>query len=187
MGGYAGVVSLAAALSIPVYLHPGQAFPQRNLILFITFAVILITLVLQGLTLPALIKWVNMEDPDYTVPYPQQRQLVRKKLAHLSLGILNDKYPAMVQENDMLKALKLKIEGDMVLLKDWSEDDNDSRSAVFYHDYKMVMADLLHEQRKLLAQLNKKAEVDESIIRHQLALLDLEEEKLRQHFSYGEE
>ncbi len=50
--GMRGVVSLAAALSIPVYLTNGSAFPQRNMILFITFTVILVTLVFQGLTLP---------------------------------------------------------------------------------------------------------------------------------------
>ena len=51
-----GVVSLAAALAIPITLDNGTAFPQRNLILFITFIVILLTLVVQGLTLPYFIK-----------------------------------------------------------------------------------------------------------------------------------
>ncbi len=50
--GMRGVVSLAAALAIPITLDNGTAFPQRNLILFITFVVILLTLLVQGLTLP---------------------------------------------------------------------------------------------------------------------------------------
>jgi len=50
--GMRGVVSLAAALSIPLLINEGQPFPHRNLILFITFIVILVTLVVQGLTLP---------------------------------------------------------------------------------------------------------------------------------------
>jgi CPA1 family monovalent cation:H+ antiporter len=54
--GMRGVVSLAAALSIPVVMENGQPFPHRDLILFITFIVILATLIIQGLTLPALIK-----------------------------------------------------------------------------------------------------------------------------------
>ncbi|MCR6722632.1 MAG: Na+/H+ antiporter [Chitinophagaceae bacterium] len=54
--GMRGVVSLAAALSIPVTMSDGSEFPQRNLILFITFGVILLTLVIQGLTLPVLIR-----------------------------------------------------------------------------------------------------------------------------------
>jgi len=54
--GMRGVVSLAAALAIPVTLEGGVAFPYRNLILFITFVVILLTLLVQGLTLPYFIK-----------------------------------------------------------------------------------------------------------------------------------
>lgn len=50
--GMRGVVSLAAALSIPIFISADQPFPYRNLILFITFIVILVTLVFQGLTLP---------------------------------------------------------------------------------------------------------------------------------------
>src|SRR5690606_28452749 len=60
--GMRGVVSLAAALSIPQFIGEGEPFPQRNLILFITFLVILITLVFQGLTLPWLIRTLKPED-----------------------------------------------------------------------------------------------------------------------------
>src|SRR5580704_3501028 len=48
--GMRGVVSLAAAISLPEVLSDGSPFPQRNLIIFLTFSVILVTLVLQGLT-----------------------------------------------------------------------------------------------------------------------------------------
>ena len=55
--GMRGVVSLAAALAIPLVLQKsGEPFPHRNLILFITFMVILLTLLIQGLTLPHFIK-----------------------------------------------------------------------------------------------------------------------------------
>ena len=55
-----GVVALAAAMSLPEKLANGDPFPQRNLIIFLTFSVILVTLVLQGLTLPALIRWLGL-------------------------------------------------------------------------------------------------------------------------------
>jgi monovalent cation/hydrogen antiporter len=58
--GIRGVVSLAAALSLPVLLDNGTQFPGRNLILFLTFAVIVVTLVGQGLTLPAVITWLGL-------------------------------------------------------------------------------------------------------------------------------
>ncbi len=58
--GMRGVVALAAAMSLPEKLANGDPFPQRNLIIFLTFSVILVTLVLQGLTLPALIRWLGL-------------------------------------------------------------------------------------------------------------------------------
>lgn len=60
--GMRGVVSLAAALALPLTTNSGAAFPKRDLILFLTFSVILVTLVLQGLTLPLLIRWLQVVD-----------------------------------------------------------------------------------------------------------------------------
>ena len=61
--GMRGVVSLAAALAVPRYLPNGAEFPERDLILFFTFAVILATLVGQGLTLPWLIRRLRVSAP----------------------------------------------------------------------------------------------------------------------------
>jgi Na+/H+ antiporter len=58
--GMRGVIALAAALALPEFLADGSPFPQRNLIIFLTFCVILVTLVLQGLTLPPLIRALGL-------------------------------------------------------------------------------------------------------------------------------
>jgi monovalent cation/hydrogen antiporter len=58
--GVRGVVSLAAALAIPFLTADGQVFPHRDLILFVTFGVIVVTLVGQGLMLPAVIRWLGL-------------------------------------------------------------------------------------------------------------------------------
>ena len=57
-----GAVSLAAALAVPLTTDDGVPFPGRDLILFLTFAVILVTLVGQGLTLPLVIRKLGLED-----------------------------------------------------------------------------------------------------------------------------
>jgi len=62
--GIRGAVSLAAALALPLTTDAGEAFPGRDLIIFLTFAVILATLVVQGLTLPMLIRVLRLEDDD---------------------------------------------------------------------------------------------------------------------------
>ena len=58
--GMRGVIALAAAISLPEVLTDGSPFPQRNIIIFLTFSVILVTLVVQGLTLPAVIRALGL-------------------------------------------------------------------------------------------------------------------------------
>src|SRR5262249_23761367 len=58
--GVRGIVSLAAALAIPFTMDDGRPFPDRDLVLFLTFAVILVTLVGQGLTLPAVVRALGL-------------------------------------------------------------------------------------------------------------------------------
>ncbi len=60
--GMRGAVSLAAALAIPTTIDTGGPFPQRDLIIFLTYAVIVATLILQGTTLPLVIKVLGVED-----------------------------------------------------------------------------------------------------------------------------
>jgi monovalent cation/hydrogen antiporter len=62
--GMRGIVTLAAAFAIPERLADGSLFPHRDLILFTAFCVVFGTLVLQGLTLKPLIRWMNLRDGD---------------------------------------------------------------------------------------------------------------------------
>ena len=173
--GMRGVVSLAAALSIPIYLQDGTPFPQRNLILFITFTVILLTLVVQGLTLPLVIKWVHGgESRDLFLPHRDQEILLRKKLALYSLQFLDDEHKPEVESNRYLQQLRERFANDQLSL-------NDS-SGVGHEDYRRVYLNLLERQRDVLHKLNKKNELDDEVIRKYLTMLDLEEEKLRMKF-----
>lgn len=65
--GMRGVVALAAAGSLPFTLPDGSAFPQRDMIIFLTYSVILVTLLLQGLTLPALVRLLKLDAGEGTV------------------------------------------------------------------------------------------------------------------------
>jgi Na+/H+ antiporter len=58
--GVRGIVSLAAALALPITTATGEPFPQRDLILFLTFTVVFVTLVGQGLTLPPVVRWLGL-------------------------------------------------------------------------------------------------------------------------------
>lgn len=73
--GTRGVLSLATALALPLTLHTGRVFPQRHLILFLAFVVIFVTLVVQGLTLPLLIKVLKLK-PDSSLEKEEKELLL---------------------------------------------------------------------------------------------------------------
>ncbi|HET7679005.1 MAG TPA: Na+/H+ antiporter [Xanthobacteraceae bacterium] len=78
--GVRGVVSLAAALAIPFLTAGGQVFPHRDLILFVTFGVIVVTLVGQGLMLPAVIRWLGLaRDADTERSNEQAEELAARQ------------------------------------------------------------------------------------------------------------
>lgn len=181
--GMRGVVSLAAALSIPVYLNNGQEFPQRNLILFITFIVILVTLVFQGLTLPFLVKWLHVEDhDDTTIPPEQQDTLVQKKLSLAALKVLDEKYADAVPKNEILQSLKLKHTGNVKIYEKRLAQKL-TKPTVDERNFRKIVAEVILAQRDILHQLNRKQEVDEEIIRKYSGLLDLEEENFSVRFN----
>ncbi len=177
--GMRGVVSLAAALSIPLLTKEGLAFPHRNLILFITFIVILVTLVLQGLTLPWVIRKVNLQDNSNLIPLQKQEIIIQKKMALHSLKYLDDTYDKQLPQNEHLDNLyeRLKIDMKFLNLELENTDNANERSRENFH---RVYLKILDHQRKLLTEMNRRAEFDEDLIRKYLSLLDLEEFKIRE-------
>jgi Na+/H+ antiporter len=177
--GMRGVVSLAAALSIPLYISQGQPFPYRNLILFITFIVILVTLVLQGLTLPWLIRKVKLEDRFSLIPEQKQEVIIQRKLAQYSLKFLEEKYDGNIAENEHLANLHARLKIDMKLLGEELENTEHSSESSLY-SYQNIYLEVLEQQRQLLQQMNHRAEFDEEVIRKYLFLIDIEEYKVRE-------
>ena len=177
--GMRGVVSLAAALSIPVLAQPGQPFPYRNLILIITFVVILVTLVVQGLTLPWVMRRLKVTDGSAEIREQEQKLTIRKLLAERSLKFLDHAHGGDQEINEHLRNLSAKLRTDLTTFAGDLEDFNTSarNSLVQYQDIYLTVLD---EQRKVLHELNRQEEYDEELIRKYLSLLDLEEAKLRE-------
>jgi CPA1 family monovalent cation:H+ antiporter len=175
--GMRGVVSLAAALSIPVLLPSGESFPHRNLILMITFIVILVTLVFQGLTLPWVIKKMNLENRSKRASEEEQELSIRRAVSETSLKFLEREYGKEYELNEHVRNLSNKLRTDLnVFQKDIRSFNNDHRDGVV--QYQNIYVSVLNEQRRLLHELNHRDEYDEEIIRKYLSLIDLEETKL---------
>ena len=177
--GMRGVVSLASALSIPLLIG-GQPFPYRNLILFITFIVILVTLVLQGLTLPWVIRKVNLEDDDHSPISKRNQEInIQKKMAQYSLEYLDDKYGKWWPQNEHLKNLQARLQIDLKFLTSDQENTDNTREDS-HGNYQRTYMELLDHQRKILTEMNRRAEFDEELIRKYLSLIDIEELKMRE-------
>lgn len=83
--GMRGVLALAAAVSLPKYMKNGAPFPQRALIIFLTFSVICATLIGQGLTLPLIIRWLGLAG---TVGANPEESLARRAMIEAALAFL---------------------------------------------------------------------------------------------------
>ena len=178
--GMRGVVSLAAALSIPLYISDNQVFPYRNLILFITFIVILVTLVFQGLTLPLLIKWLKVEDTSTIKSELEQEKLIQKKLSHSSLIYLEGKFTSDGLDNDHIHNLRSRFELEFKFFDTELLEDVDPAHKNTIKEYHNTYLDLLEHQRNLLKEINHDADFDEELIRKYYALIDFEELKIRE-------
>ncbi|MEJ6481892.1 Na+/H+ antiporter [Nostoc punctiforme UO1] len=177
--GMRGVVSLASALSVPILTQAGQPFPFRDLILFITFIVILITLVFQGLTLPWLVRKVNLKDRFTLIPEQQQEIIIQKKLALASLRFLEEKYGGERAQNEHLDNLFSKLEIDLRFFDRELEESNLAWQNSL-KVYQSIYLEMLERRRDLLNKMNRRAEFDEELIRKYLSLIDLEEFKVRE-------
>jgi Na+/H+ antiporter len=178
--GMRGVVSLASALSIPLLLPDGHAFPFRNLILFITFTVIIVTLVIQGFTLPWMVNWIKPEFMDIEKADEQQTLEIECALLSAAVDELNTKYPTDLENNRLLKNkhefLKLKA-----LLFSTANVDESKRYGAnkIIKQLKKVMTVIIERERRVLHTFRRKEGFDDDVIRIIENRLDLEEEGLQ--------
>lgn len=177
--GMRGVVSLATALSIPIMMNETEAFPQRNLIIFITFVVIFVTLVFQGLTLPFIIKLIKLEEIDQIAEEEEQRANIQIHLNKTALQIIDKKYQQHLSNNELIKFYKENLEQE---LTNTSEKLNSLECAhtkeAGIELYQQMLLDICANQRKMLFTLKKDTYYTDEEIRNAEFQLDLDELKI---------
>lgn len=180
--GMRGVVSLASALAIPLTLNSGDAFPHRNMILFITFVVILITLVFQGLTLPLFLKWLKIEEIDERPPEDEQIESIRMQLAKESVKHLDAKYSLEMSQFETIARIKEQLErsiraSERTLIEENQKEEVGSVRKL----YRTIMLELITLRRAGLKKLKATKEYDHEVLRDMEDNLDLEEARLSKH------
>jgi Na+/H+ antiporter len=173
--GMRGAVSLAAALAIPLTTDAGAAFPQRDLIIFLTFAVIFFTLVVQGLSLPMLIRRVGVT-PDGTEETEELRaRLVATKAALTRLDDLEAEEWTRNETIERMRALYQYRKRRFAARAGKIEDDGyEDRSLVYQQMVQIVLA----AQRDALIRMRSDGELSNEVMNRVIRELDLEESRL---------
>ena len=176
--GMRGVVSLASALAVPLTLAD-KTFPHRNLILFITFVVILFTLVLQGLSLKPLIRVLKIKGDEKESETMQALDL-RLQLAHAVLAHIDEKYADEIESNDTYKRVRDRYARMIEITRNKLEaQEATDDGQTFLPHYRQMLLELIAVRRRELTHFLHTNAFPEELIREREWELDLEEARLR--------
>jgi len=172
--GMRGVLALAAAISLPVTLADGSEFPQRNLIIFLTFSVIFVTLVLQGLTLPPLIRALGLSGATGNQDEEEdaRRIITTTALAHLE-EIRGEEPEFASVYDDVAHHYSQRL---AILNQDGAGGNTMSLKELCR--YRAVTGELIRVERKTAVRLRNEGRISDEVLRKIEHELDLSETRL---------
>ncbi len=176
--GMRGVVSLAAALALPLTLQNGTPFPDRDLILFLTFIVIVATLVLQGLSLPLLIRWLGVRDDRSMEKEERDARLQANQAALARLKDLAESDPAKA---DALQRLRVEYEDHIRQLESAEPQSAGTPLRLFSAEFERLSRDALQVERVTLLKLRDQDVINDEVLRRVQRDIDLAEARLWRH------
>jgi CPA1 family monovalent cation:H+ antiporter len=173
--GMRGAVSLAVALALPFTTDAGGGFPKRDLIVFLTFAVIFFTLVVQGLSLPALIRRLGVSDGGADADEEVRARLVATKAAIEQIDALAGEEWTRDETVERMRALyeyrKRRFAARAGKIEDEGYEDQTLA-------YQRTLQRLLAAQREALLRMRGAGELSNEGMNRLLRELDLEESRL---------
>jgi CPA1 family monovalent cation:H+ antiporter len=186
--GTRGVISLAAALALPLTLQNGHAFPKRHSIIFLSFVVIFVTLVVQGLTLPLLIRLLGIKPHSKQDSEETELQLY---IANSTLQFIDDDFPVPLEDN-VHEQLRNKYE---LLIKNLSKEIRRNKKLKFkdgklqaptVDNMLIAQQEISRFKRDLLIKLHKEGEFSDTAIRQVEREMDVDDLKLSMQLSKKE-
>jgi Na+/H+ antiporter len=173
--GMRGAVSLAAALALPLETDAGTPFPARDLILFLTFSVIVVTLLGQGLTLPAVIRVLGLEDDGLEA---REEAKARIRAAEAAIARLEElETEDWVREDTagrMRGLYSFRTDRFRARFEDGDGGEIESRS----QDYQRLRRELLDAERQALVDLRRDGVISNDVWMRVARDLDLEDQRL---------
>jgi NhaP-type Na+/H+ or K+/H+ antiporter len=169
-------VSLAAALAIPLTIANGRMpFPDRDMIIFVTFAVILVTLVVQGLSLPLIIRVLKLSD-DGSAHREEMR--ARYEAVHAAIARLD----ALVQLGEATPGAVDRVRADLSVQANWLRGQISGRvedgEALMCATHEAAQREALFAQNQMVVKLRDDGVIGDEVMRRVQAELDLEGARL---------
>jgi CPA1 family monovalent cation:H+ antiporter len=171
--GMRGVVSLAAALALPALLADGSPFPQRNLIVFLTFCVICVTLVLQGVTLPPLIRALGLAGSAGPKREEQEarRIVIGAAVSHLEGAQEKDSKESARHYQELIRHYRQLLAG--------LQPGDGTRGEIADRDrYLQLFLEALRVERETAIRLRDESRINDEVLRRIERELDLTESRL---------
>jgi monovalent cation/hydrogen antiporter len=172
--GMRGADSLAGALAIPFVLGNGEPFPGRELILLLTFCVIFATLVLQGLTLAPLVRWLGVLDDHVT---EKEEILARLKANEAALARLEELGSSNRARAQTVERLRSEYE-DRVRQLRIETPDEERVSRLYSRDFEELSRELLQTERDTIIGLRNEEAINDQALRRIQRDIDLAEARL---------
>jgi len=174
VAGFRGAVSLAAALAVPQTVASGAPFPDRDVIIFITSGVIVITL-LQALLLPGAVRWARMPR-DASVE--QERHLAETMATEEALAALPQLAADLGIDSDVAGRLRREYEKHLRILRASDADADDEPALNYDRQYTALRLAVLARKRATVVRLRDERRIDDTVLRPVQAALDIEEVRL---------
>jgi monovalent cation/hydrogen antiporter len=173
--GFRGAVSLAAAIAVPLTTHGGAPFPDRSLIIFVVSFVILTTVLVQGSTLPAVVRWARIPED---VAHADELRLARCHGAQAALDAL----PLVAAEfgvgDDLQNRLQSEYRQHAALVR-LSDDGSGPTDAEVKSDLiRQVRLGVLEHKRRAITELRDQRRIDDIVLLELQESMDLEEARL---------
>jgi CPA1 family monovalent cation:H+ antiporter len=175
--GTRGVVSLATALALPLTLHNGSAFPKRHLILFLAFVVIFVTLIVQGLSLPVLIRLLDVKPQQKN---NQENKELRLLMTNSIINFIDHDLPLNLDDKlrDQIKRryelMSEQLTKDIKNIKR-SRKKEDRFSLTPLRQMLSAQMEIAKFQRELLIKLHKEGSFSDDAIRKIEREFDIED------------
>jgi CPA1 family monovalent cation:H+ antiporter len=172
-GGMRGVLSLAAAISLPYTSFGGRAFPQRNMIIYLAFCLMFATLVVQGLTMPWLIRFFGLSQTvvNNQEEHEARRVLLREAITHLSRRrSKNRDQSAMYSE--LIAAYQRRLDALP------AEPEAELNSVFDHSGRKSALLSVLQVERGALIRLRDEGQINDEVLRILQHELDLAESRV---------